>query len=107
MATHVLSPADDGRSIRATVGDHIVIELPENPTTGYRWTIDAVDDNGLALRDSAYARDDGGAIGGGGSRRLSFTVVRSGLSRIQLKRWREWEGDASVQQRFEVAVDAE
>jgi len=37
--TITLTKADDGRTVRAHVGDQIVLGLASNPSTGYSWKI--------------------------------------------------------------------
>ena len=49
-----LTSHDDGRTIDTRVGDMVIIELPENPTTGFRWN-EAANPGGIAeLHVSAY-----------------------------------------------------
>ena len=39
--THILSLRDNGREIVAAVGDTLVVSLPETPSTGFRWVVEA------------------------------------------------------------------
>jgi inhibitor of cysteine peptidase len=97
----ILSEQDRGRTIEVAEGDIITVRLKENPTTGYRWSVETT--NGLEL-----VRDDfeagGGAIGAAGVRVLEFRATHPALYRIRLKNWREWEGEDSVIDRFEANV---
>lgn len=42
-------------------------------------------------------------IGGSGMRSFILKATQSGSALFRLKLWREWEGDASIRERFEVA----
>jgi predicted secreted protein len=43
MAAVSLTKANNGQSIEVRQGDEIILRLPENPTTRYRWHIDRAD----------------------------------------------------------------
>jgi Predicted secreted protein len=43
MAAVELTEANNGESIEVHPGDEIILHLPENPTTGYRWHIERAD----------------------------------------------------------------
>jgi|PlaIllAssembly_1097288.scaffolds.fasta_scaffold2475863_1 inhibitor of cysteine peptidase len=105
MAAITLTRAEHGKSIEAHVGDVITVTLDENPTTGFRWAIDKSDDvDVVALSSSEYAAAPRSRVGKGGRRVVTFEVRKTGTSTIQLKLWREWEGDQSVTQRFAVKL---
>ena len=105
MATHLLTAAHAGGAIRAAPGDELIISLAEQPSTGYRWTVELVDDEQLRLRDTFYA--GGGRPGAAGVRQLTFVVAQPGLSELRLKHWRPWSGESSVVARFAVTVEAQ
>jgi inhibitor of cysteine peptidase len=104
MATITLTRAEDGKSIEVQVGDLIIVSLDENPTTGFRWAVDKSDEDVAALLSSEYAAAPGSKVGRGGRRVVTFQVRKAGISTIQLKRWRAWEGDSSITQRFSVTL---
>jgi inhibitor of cysteine peptidase len=93
----------DGTTHELAVGDQLVIWLPENPTTGYRWAGEAVDSRVISI-DLGQFRRLAATTGGGGSRGITLTALAAGSVRVALKRWRAWEGDASVDRRFEIRV---
>ncbi len=105
MSVITLTQADRGKSITLQQGQTLVVQLSENPTTGFRWAIDRNDDAILALHDSDYVMATGSGIGGGGQRTFTFTAQQPGSVHLQLKLWREWEGDTSVIERFDAAVE--
>jgi len=99
----MLTQVDNGRTIEAQPGSRIVVTLPENPTTGYSWAIDGAGD-ALSLVSSDYGATPAAGVGGGGKRTLVFEAKSPGTANLRLKRWREWEGEASVRERYAVTV---
>jgi inhibitor of cysteine peptidase len=101
----ILTERDDGCRIEAHVGDAIQIQLVENASSGYRWSLGDLDSNLLQLNDS-IADYPAGAIGAGGHARFDITVRVAGVCTVRLKYWRPWEGEAGVRRRFAVDVVA-
>ena len=103
MATITLTEANDGKAIRVHEGDEIVLGLTENASSGYRWHVARSD--GLDETD-AGARTTGPnpQAGSGGIRKFRFVAKDPGSARLELKHWREWEGDKSVIARFAVDI---
>lgn len=99
-----LEQTESGTSVEVRRGDEIVVRLEENPTTGFRWAVDEINEQVLELQDSSYQQQPGGGMGGGGQRRLTFRAKSSGSSPLRLKLWREWEGDATADARYSVTV---
>jgi inhibitor of cysteine peptidase len=104
VSTVTLSNADNARSIRVRTSDEIVVQLPENPTTGYRWFVERID-GPVTLESDSYTAVPPVAIGSGGMRELRFHATVSGAARLELKHWQEWEGDSSVTERFAVDIE--
>jgi len=98
-----LTDGDNGGSLDLHVGDTLLLRLPENATTGYRWSFDGLDTTILSARDGEYARSSD-AVGSGGDRTWTLTPNAAGTTTLRLKLWREWEGDSSIKKRFEVTL---
>lgn len=98
MSNSTLTGSDDGRTIEVKTGDEISIRLEENPTTGYRWAVEQMDESILELQNSDYEKRQDSAIGGGGERRLTFRARQAGTTRLLLKNQREWEKDNPLSQ---------
>jgi inhibitor of cysteine peptidase len=105
MATIEVTSAEAGTSIDADVGDTILLRLADKPTTGYRWEFEPLTGESMVLDDSGYEQS-GGALGGGGVATWTLSVIAAGTTSIALKRWRPWEGEASVLDRFTLTVHA-
>jgi|SRR5215204_3700833 predicted secreted protein len=98
----LLSEQDRGRTIEVAEGDIFTVRLKENPTTGYRWSVETT--NGLEQVGDDFEAG-GGAIGAAGVRVFEFRATRPGSHKLRLKNWREWEGEDSVIDRFEADID--
>jgi len=106
MDDRVLGPADDGRTVEVRAGERIVVELPENATTGYRWEVDL---SGLGAMSYAGGGSEGPATarptpGAASTRRLEFEARGPGEGEIRLRRVRPWEGERSARESYSVTV---
>ncbi|HEX9978144.1 MAG TPA: protease inhibitor I42 family protein [Acidimicrobiia bacterium] len=82
--------ADRGRSIELGVGESFSIVLDGNPTTGYGWQVDGIDESVLSTTDPEY-RSDSNLIGSGGQYTFTFTGVAAGQTQVRLVYLRPWE----------------
>ncbi len=98
-----LVETDNGRTIDVRLGETVQITLPENATTGFRWAIDHYDQDSFEAL-ATEPRNAAKAVGGGGEVVFSFKAKKIGSGEIELKHWRQWEGDASVTARFRVQL---
>ena len=99
-----ISKADNGKTFTLSPGDTLVIQLPENPTTGFRWKEESSDQSVLALQTSDFSAAPKAAVGGGGTRQLTLKGQKAGTAQVSLKLQRSWLGDSSTRDDFEVTV---
>lgn len=104
MAEVALTREDNGRVVVVKAGDAVSVQLAENPTTGYSWAIDSIDAR-LVEADAPTYHGAGAGLGSGGAKTWRLTARASGKTRVEMKRWRHWEGDASVVERFAITLD--
>jgi inhibitor of cysteine peptidase len=104
VAGLLVTKAQDGQVIRASVGDRVALELPENPTTGYKWAFAFLDEARLIVESSDYLAMSP-AVGSGGVERWTFRARAPGAARIELKHLRPWQGDGSIIERFGLTLD--
>lgn len=100
----VLTAADNGRTVELRVGDEVGLRLSDDArVTGYRWAVDSADEN---LVDITEGQDVSTSenMGGGDEAQWSIKARAPGATSIKLKRWRQWEGDSSVVERYEIAL---
>jgi copper homeostasis protein (lipoprotein) len=94
--TITLSEDDAGRVIDLDRGQHILVRLRSDRTTGYRWTIASLAlDKLTKLGDTMYVRDTA-ARGGGGAETWSFLASRTGDQELRFEYRRLFELDSPV-----------
>lgn len=98
-----LTSGDNGKTIDLKVGGEATLSLPENPSTGYRWALDAADSKVAEVAEQSFDAASS-APGGGGQAQWTIVAKAPGSTTMKLKHWRPWEGDKSVAERFEVTV---
>ncbi len=88
------------------VGQKLIVSLPSNPTTGYRWSIQ--DSAGGVLRSlgpEVYTSSDNGQLlGSGGQSTWRFQVFAPGSGRLRLTSQQPWEPEAEPAQVFDCPI---
>jgi len=97
LETIALTFSDSGRKVTVHVGDRITLDLPENPTTGFRWGVP--DLPGLDIVENMHVAG-GNGIGGSGTRHISMRAVGTGLLVLHLERRQAWEPDTPPESTF-------
>jgi len=101
--TITLTAADQG--VRdAAVGQNILLQLEETPSTGYRWALEASLPEAIEVLATPWAAPAGSGIGATGRREFHLRTKAPGEIRLSLKLWREWQGEASVTHRCEFVL---
>jgi len=93
---------DSGKTVHASTGDEIQVQLEETPTTGYRWHLTGMDDGVLTQQGSSF--DPGTAIGAAGMRIFVFHAGKPGTATLSLLLRRPWEDEKSSLKNFQVIV---
>ena len=106
MSKVILSDEDSGRTKRVNPGDTIEITLPENPTTGYRWSLDECDAATLDVLRNEFEPAQGGAIGAGGRRIIQLRARGAGSTVVRAAESRPWERTEPVRT-FEIRLEIE
>jgi inhibitor of cysteine peptidase len=91
----------NGKTVVLEAGQALVIRLPENPTTGYRW---AVDSCGAMQLDKDEFFPIGMGVGSGGTRQLQWRAESSGKHQISLVLQRSWEAPNMAIECFSLTV---
>lgn len=107
MGLPPLTEVNNGQTVKLGVGDRLTIQLQENPSTGYQWTLEDNTDSVLPLRSSEYYLAPTGRVGSGGQHIFILQGAQVGTAQPRFKHWRSWEGDASILDRFTVTVQVE
>jgi inhibitor of cysteine peptidase len=96
VAEHIFSQKDNGASVEVQCGAKITIELKENPTTGYRWTISSIDEVFLEPEGDEFLLPDQATPGAGGLRRFFFRAKATGSTALSLINKRAWQRAAQA-----------
>ena len=104
MADFVFTEKDNGALVEVTLGSKVTVELEENPTTGYQWTIDSVDEVFLVPEGDAFLVGEQMGLGAGGVRRLFFRAKGAGTTSLNLIYKRPWQSDDEALATFKLAV---
>jgi inhibitor of cysteine peptidase len=99
-----ITQADNGKTIEVHKGDSFTITLAANPTTGFRWGVDSTNEQIVAYVDTDYQPAPSSGVGGGGMQILHFKAAGTGTTPVALKYWRDFEGNASIRERFSVTI---
>lgn len=104
MNSRLITQSDHDKSIKIQKGDSVTIQLPENPTTGYRWSLDWHDPSALEPTQGPSFESAGPAVGAGGSRTFTFVARNPGESDLALNLRRPWDDKDSAQKSFRVKI---
>ena len=94
---------DDGKRVALRLGERLCIDLPENPTTGFRWRAPHVDTDVVVLDEDRFELSSANP-GAGGVRHFRFVAIASGATNIAVRQGRAWETDAKPEYTVAVAV---
>jgi inhibitor of cysteine peptidase len=89
--------------VTVSVGDDVVIRLPENATTGYVWTVHAVGD-GLELVEDTMVPPGVVAPGADGERLVRVRATAPTRADVVLRLARPWEAEPVQAQRVTVVA---
>jgi inhibitor of cysteine peptidase len=90
--------------LQLKTGQNLILTLPSNPTTGYRWAIqDSAGGVLRALSPEVYSSTESGVIGGGQST-WRFQAFAAGQGRLRLTSLQPWEPEAEPTETFDCAI---
>ncbi len=102
--THLLVATDNNRTQDIRLDETVRITLPENATTGYRWTVESYDRELITELPAEAHYPTTTGVGSGGEVTFIFQAKKIGTGDIMLKQWRSWEGDSSAIARFHIQL---
>jgi inhibitor of cysteine peptidase len=100
----MLTEKNDGQNVQMSNGQQLVVTLEGNPTTGYTWEVDTIDQAILKQIGEPEFKASSGALGAGGLMTLQFQAVSQGETPLRLVYHRPWEQDIAPEKTFEVNV---
>ena len=93
----------NGKKILAQKADVIKVQLVENPTTGYIWKINSLDEKHLNYNEKEY-EISGEAVGAGGMKTFYLEVINEGKSELSFTLGNPWENDTV--ETFNVTIES-
>lgn len=102
----VLTEADTGSEIKVKVGSQIQLRLPENPSTGYTWQLNGLDNRYIEFAGQQNFVPDGTPTMAGSPalKVITFNAKQIGTVTLDLANYRIWEGVASAMDKFKVTL---
>ena len=97
--------ADDvGHRIELSRDRPLDISLASNPTTGYRWEVEELDEKVLRQVGKAEFEPRSRLVGAPGVETLHFQAVGTGQTAVRLVYRRSWEEDAEPLDTYSVGI---
>jgi inhibitor of cysteine peptidase len=100
----VFSEKDNGRLVQVPRGSKVTVELEENPTTGYQWMVNGIDEIFLVPEGDAFLIGAQMGLGAGGVRRFFFRAKGTGCTSLSLINKRPWQSDHESIDTFKLAL---
>ena len=100
----ILDASADGSDISIPVGEHVVLTLDENRTTGFAWQVVSGAEPVLALHGDTF--EPPATLGAGGSHVWDFEASQSGQAQLKLAYARAWD-PSSAARAFYINVKVE
>ena len=90
------------------VGQQLVLTLPSNPTTGFRWLLrDGATSVLRSLGPEVYSNpEDAGLVGSAGQSTWLFQVAQAGEGHLLLTYQRPWETEVAPAKTFDCPLKA-
>ncbi len=105
-----LRAEDAGKEVTLQVGEKIQVTLDSNPTTGYQWDVEDVDESVLKQQgDSVYRAETSNPniVGSGGEETFTFEAVGTGTTTLKLIYHQPWEEGVEPAEVFTLRVVVE
>ena len=89
-------------------GQTLILSLPSNPASGYRWTLRDVSTAQLkSLGPEVFSSPQNDLIGGYGISTWRFEAAESGSGRLYLAYQRPWESDTEPADLFDCRIEVQ
>lgn len=102
-----LTESDAGKTVQLKSEQTLEVVLPGNPTTGYSWEVETIDNAVLKQSGEPEFQADSKAMGSGGMITMRFIAGSSGTSDVKLIYHRSFEKGVAPLKTFEFSVKVE
>ncbi|WP_339514889.1 protease inhibitor I42 family protein [Pseudomonas sp. RL_15y_Pfl2_60] len=91
-----------------TADQQLIVTLPSNPTTGFRWVVrDAAPAVLTSLGPEVYSNpEESGLVGSAGKSTWRYKVKQAGEGHLLMTYQRPWETEVAPAQTFDCAIKA-
>ncbi len=88
-------------------GDIVEVILNANPSTGYKWQIENIDNSKLKMVDETYTAEkvNRDIVGSGGNKIYLFKALKKGNTVIEFKYSRPFEKELPPVKKFHINLD--
>ncbi|WP_324731414.1 protease inhibitor I42 family protein [Pseudomonas paeninsulae] len=92
--------------LRLHSGQYVILTLPSNPTTGFRWVLrDAASNQLDSLGPEVYSNpEDAGLVGSAGQSTWRFQAKQAGEGHLLLTYQRPWETEVAPAKTFDCSI---
>ncbi|UAK35336.1 protease inhibitor I42 family protein [Nocardia asteroides] len=100
--------ADNAQQRRLSAGQRLVVALPANPSTGYSWSVAALDSSVVKPDGEADFEPDAAAPvapGAGGTAVRSFVGVGTGATTLKMEYTRPWDQGLEPARTFSLTIE--
>ena len=100
-----IDEAATGTTVDLRAGQKLVVTLKSNPTTGYDWQVDEVDESVVKLVTQEFKpASDPNRLGAPGQTVHEFQAVGAGTTSLRLIYVRSWEEGVEPSDTFQVSI---
>lgn len=99
-----LDVGDAGRQAELKKGQTLDVSLEANPTTGYEWEVEEIDENILRQLEEQDFKPQSKLVGAPGIQTLYFQAVGEGQTTLKLIYHRRWEKGVEPLETYSVEV---
>jgi inhibitor of cysteine peptidase len=104
----IFTSQDSGMEFKLSVGEAFQVHLPENPTTGYLWTILESSSPNIELERKEFLPAEApGIVGAGGMRIFVFNTTKRGQAVLHLGLKRSWEKEGKCAETYSLKLVVE
>jgi inhibitor of cysteine peptidase len=104
-----LTGTDNGGTITLTKGETLILDLDSNPSTGYQWSVDEINEQILKQKGEAVFSQPTSAgeplLGAGGTETFHFEAAGKGQVTLKLNYRRSWEKDIEPEATFAIQIE--
>ena len=95
----------NGTAVNLEAGQTLIVALKSNPTTGYDWQVDEVDESVVKLVTQEFKpASDPNRLGAPGQTEFQFQAAGAGTTSLRLIYVRSWEEGVEPEDTFQVSI---